>query len=201
MATLIPVLTSSVPNPNVAYNNAWVSIENQSNRPLFAQATYIANASDLSLSLSAASLNVNLQDVENLVTENNILVAGSNTLLNDLTGKTSFGTSSAAPSFVYQGDLNYTTDSVSVSVLNLSVDLINSNFGKNGFTFITSNNGIINGNFVKVQVVSACKILSLTATNSQVNSLVDFELPIDFSFNAPITQIGLKYGAVIVYKS
>jgi hypothetical protein len=238
MSTLNPSLTAATPNPNVAYNNAWIPVENQS-RPLFAQATYLANASDLSLSLSASELNVNLEDIENLITSSNILLSNSNTLLNDLTGKTVsvntsalevllqdsntllndltgkdavtvtletsaltvFGVSSSNPAFVYQGDLNYTTDSVSVSVLNISVDLLNANFGKNGFSFITPDNNIVSGDFVKVQVVSACKFTSLSADNSEINSLIDFEFPVDFSLNAPITEIALEYGAVIAYKA
>ncbi len=239
MATLNPLLTSSVPNPNVAYNNAWIPIENAVDRPLFAQATYIANASDLSVSLSSSELNVNVEDIENLIGINNFLIQESNTLLNDLTGKTVsvntsalevllqesntllndltakdavtvtletsaltvFGVSSSNPAFVYQGDLNYTTDSVSVSVLNVSVDLLNANFGKNGFSFIVPEDDIVNGDFVKVQVVSACKFISLSANNSEINSLIDFEFPVDFSLNAPITEIALEYGAVIAYKA
>ena len=34
-------------NPNVALNNSWIEIENDQNRPLFAQATYITNVQDL----------------------------------------------------------------------------------------------------------------------------------------------------------
>jgi hypothetical protein len=51
-------LLSSVPNPNVAYCNAWVPVENNAGRPLFAEASYITNFSDLSISLSAADLNI-----------------------------------------------------------------------------------------------------------------------------------------------
>jgi hypothetical protein len=39
---------SEVPyNPNVALNNSWITIENDQNRALFAQATYITNVQDL----------------------------------------------------------------------------------------------------------------------------------------------------------
>ena len=34
-------------NPNVALNNSWITIENDQNRPLFAQATYITNVQDI----------------------------------------------------------------------------------------------------------------------------------------------------------
>ena len=79
MATLNSLLLSSVPNPNVAYNNAWIAIGNDISRPLFAQASYLVNASEISL--SAGSLNVNLTDLENLTRT-------TNTLLNSLTGQT-----------------------------------------------------------------------------------------------------------------
>jgi hypothetical protein len=74
MATLTPTLTSVVPNPNVAYCNAWIPISNDAGRPLFAQASYLTNASDISVSLSASNLNINLADVENLIATTNTLV-------------------------------------------------------------------------------------------------------------------------------
>lgn len=74
MATLTPNLTSVVPNPNVAYCHAWIPISNDAGRPLFAQASYLTNASDISVSLSASNLNINLADVENLIATTNTLV-------------------------------------------------------------------------------------------------------------------------------
>ena len=79
MATLNPLLVSAVPNPNVAYCHSWVSVGNDANRPLFAQASYLVNASDISL--SAGSLNINLTNLENLT-------QSTNTLLSVLTGQT-----------------------------------------------------------------------------------------------------------------
>ena len=45
---------------------SWVPVEG-AGRPLYARATYLANASDISVSLSANDLNINLTDVENLL--------------------------------------------------------------------------------------------------------------------------------------
>jgi hypothetical protein len=39
---------SEIPfNSNVAFNNSWITIENDQNRPLFAQATYLTNVQDI----------------------------------------------------------------------------------------------------------------------------------------------------------
>ena len=45
---------------------SWVPIQG-AGRPLYARASYIANASDISVSLSAGEMNVNMADVENLL--------------------------------------------------------------------------------------------------------------------------------------
>jgi hypothetical protein len=50
---------STVPlNCNVGYNNSWIHVQNNANRELFSQASYITNFDDLSISLSAADLNI-----------------------------------------------------------------------------------------------------------------------------------------------
>jgi len=48
-------------NCNVGYNNSWISVENNANRPMFAQASYVTNFEDLEISLSAA--NVTIKDI------------------------------------------------------------------------------------------------------------------------------------------
>lgn len=69
MATPSLVPTPGAPptyNPSMAETFSWVPIEG-AGRPLFARASYIANASDISVSLSAGDLNVNMADVEDLL--------------------------------------------------------------------------------------------------------------------------------------
>jgi len=44
---LTPKVNTNPINPNVGWNNSWISIENDQGRPLFAQATYITNVQDL----------------------------------------------------------------------------------------------------------------------------------------------------------
>jgi hypothetical protein len=78
MATLTPILTTT-PNTPPSYNVgmaetfSWIPIDG-ADRPLFARAMYLANPGDISVSLSAGDLNVNLGDVETLTQESNTLL-------------------------------------------------------------------------------------------------------------------------------
>lgn len=119
MITLTPVLTGGVPNPNVSYNNFWVSVNNEGDRPFFAQATY-----------------------------------------------------------------DVTTEST---------------LGQSGFIFLVGGESAW-GQFSTIQVVSACKISALSANNSSIGSLYNFELPTNFVLNGPIYGVTLAYGAAIVYR-
>lgn len=119
MIALTPILTGGVPNPNVSFNNSWVSVNNGGDRPFFAQAVY-----------------------------------------------------------------DVTTEST---------------LGQSGFNFITGGQSVW-GQFSTIQVLSACKISALSANNTSVGSLYNFELPANFELKGPIYGIALAYGAVIVYK-
>ena len=44
---LTPNVSDAAHNPNVAFNNSWIVVGNDQNRPLFAQATYITNVQDI----------------------------------------------------------------------------------------------------------------------------------------------------------
>lgn len=121
---------------------SWVPITG-AGRPLYARATYLANASDISVSLSANDLNVNMTDVENL---------------------------------------------------------LKAQLGQFGFVAFRGGETASGSTFSTIQVISACKISAIAATNSTVNALTAFELPAGFTFNGPITSITLSYGAAIAYK-
>jgi hypothetical protein len=41
--TLIPVVSTNPVNANVGFNNSWIAVNNDQNRALFAQATYVVN--------------------------------------------------------------------------------------------------------------------------------------------------------------
>lgn len=153
MATT-PLLTATPGNP-VTYNPSmadtfsWVPIEG-AGRPLFARATYLANASDIGISLSAGDINVNLADVE--------------------------------------------------VKLDTVITKLNQQLGQNGFVYIDGT-APIGGNFTTIEVVSACKISALTATNSTFGNLSSIELPATFSLSGPILGIQLLYGSVLAYKA
>ena len=69
MATPLLTATPTVPptyNPSMADTFSWVPIEG-AGRPLYARATYLANASDVSVSLSANNLVINTDEVEDLL--------------------------------------------------------------------------------------------------------------------------------------
>lgn len=71
MPTLTPLLTTTPSNPptynvGIAEAYSWVPIQG-AGRPLYARATYLANASDMSVSLSANNLNIDLENTENLL--------------------------------------------------------------------------------------------------------------------------------------
>jgi hypothetical protein len=75
-----------------------------------------------------------------------------------------------------------------------------SQLGQGGFNFIVGGQTASSGPYSTLQVVSACKISGLTATDTTVGSLTAFELPANFAFYGPITRVTLAYGAAIVYK-
>lgn len=78
--------------------------------------------------------------------------------------------------------------------------LLSSVNGQQGFVFVDPASNVVTGLFTSVKVVSACKFNSLSATNSTVGALVNYELPAGFVLNAPITSLKLTYGAVIAQK-
>ncbi len=96
--------------------------------------------------------------------------------------------------------------SVSLSANNLVVNtdevesLLKSQLGQKGFDFIVGGQTASSGPYTTVQIISGARISAITASNTTIGSLTAFELPINFSFNGPITSITLSYGAAIIYK-
>lgn len=64
MYTLVNQLSTLPVNCNVGYNNSWLHVENDANRELFAQASYITNFSDFNVSLSAGNLNIGSVEIK-----------------------------------------------------------------------------------------------------------------------------------------
>ena len=56
--TLVNQLSVVPFNSNVGYNNSWVHVENDANREMFAQASYITNFDQFNVSLSSGNLNI-----------------------------------------------------------------------------------------------------------------------------------------------
>ncbi len=76
--TLVPALSTTY-NVGMAETFSWVPMQGL-DRPLFARATYLANASDISVSLSANDIVMNIDEVEDLLKD-------AITLLDALTAK------------------------------------------------------------------------------------------------------------------
>jgi hypothetical protein len=51
-------------NCNVGYNNSWLHVQNNADRELFAQASYVTNFDDFSVSLSAGNLNIGSVEIK-----------------------------------------------------------------------------------------------------------------------------------------
>ena len=61
-------------NPSMADTFSWVPVEG-AGRPLFARATYLANASDISVSLSAGNVNVDMTSTNAKIDTTNRLLS------------------------------------------------------------------------------------------------------------------------------
>ena len=73
MTPLLTATPSSPPtyNPSMADTFSWIPVEG-AGRPLFARATYIANASDISVGLSSENISVYVDELENLTSQTNL---------------------------------------------------------------------------------------------------------------------------------
>ena len=88
MATLVPILTSTPGNPptynvGMAETFSWIPIDNDAGRPIYARATYLANASDISITAGAISLDIT--DTNNKIDTANTRINTTNTKLDSLT--------------------------------------------------------------------------------------------------------------------
>jgi hypothetical protein len=205
MSSLTPILTTTPGEPpthnlGIAETFSWIPVDG-ANRPLFAKATYLVNASDISL--SAGDLTVDMSTLEGLTVD-------TNTLLDELTSIQSVKqdeiitllhtiTGSTIQVELNTDQLELHVDDVDTLLHDLSAKL-NSQLGQSGFVFVQPSDGTVSGQFTTIQVVSACKLATIAATNSTTTGLTNYELPVNFTFNGPITSLSLTYGAAIVYK-
>lgn len=64
MYTLDNILSSSPINCNVGYNNSWLRVDNNSNRELYAQASYVTNFDDITVTLSATDITIGAIEIK-----------------------------------------------------------------------------------------------------------------------------------------
>ena len=110
MVTLTPQLCATpgnplTYNPSVADTFSWIPIDNNANRPIFARAMYLTNASDINVSLSASDLNVNVADIETLLcdlTATNKQVPGFSVPPYDEVNLTYYGTTNNIKETIYK---------------------------------------------------------------------------------------------------
>jgi hypothetical protein len=66
---LVNNLSAEPPNANIGYCNSWFEVKNNLSRPLYAQASFITNFDDLSISLSANDVNIGSIHISDHTTE------------------------------------------------------------------------------------------------------------------------------------
>lgn len=65
MAYTLTNNVSSIPlNCNVGYNNSWIKVDNDNNRELYAQASFVTNFDDFTVSLSAKDVNIGAVEIK-----------------------------------------------------------------------------------------------------------------------------------------
>lgn len=62
--TLSNVLSTEPFNCNVGYNNSWIQVDNNANRDLFAQASFITNFDDFTVALSAGNVDIGAVEIK-----------------------------------------------------------------------------------------------------------------------------------------
>lgn len=62
--TLFNDLSVTPVNCNVGYNNSWLHVQNDANRELFAQASYITNFDDFAVTLSAGNVDIGAVEIK-----------------------------------------------------------------------------------------------------------------------------------------
>jgi hypothetical protein len=127
---------SSVPvNSNVGYNNSWVKVDNNAQRELYAQASYITNFDGLVVSLTAGNVNVgdvHISDPGGLHA-NVVQVAPATGALRVLTqdfdsvhDSVSIGDKNGNFAYITNSALNvFQTNSLSATILNSSIEISN----------------------------------------------------------------------------
>jgi hypothetical protein len=64
MYTLVNEVSNNPTNCNVGYNNSWLRVDNDADRDLYAQASYVTNFDDFTLTLSARDVNIGAVEIK-----------------------------------------------------------------------------------------------------------------------------------------
>ena len=56
--TTTSIVSSTPMHPSIGWNNAWVTVANNADRELYAQAVHVVNFDDIHISLSAGDINI-----------------------------------------------------------------------------------------------------------------------------------------------
>jgi hypothetical protein len=64
MYTLVNEVSNSPINCNVGYNNSWLRVDNDADRELYAQASYVTNFDDFTVTLSAKDVNIGSVEIK-----------------------------------------------------------------------------------------------------------------------------------------
>lgn len=175
--TLSNNLSSSVQAPNAAWNNSWVEVGNNANRPFFAAASYITNLKDISISLSASDVQIG-----------NVHIADHNTGLN--ADVVNVGVGSGALRVISQ-DLESTQDDVTIGdrlgnfasvVSSLSALRVYNTNPLTSINVSTNQTFPISGSVTVLNPVTSVNFL-----NSSIEISNDIGNPIPVSFTSSIT--------------
>lgn len=102
-----------------------------------------------------------------------------------------------------QVDEDCTTIINQLTTLNQKIDYLvdkaDAQLGQKGFDFIESGS-VQTGNWTTITVISASKFIDIGGPNINLGNLVNYFLPITFTFSGPITSIHLEHGSVIAYR-
>ena len=216
--TLNPIVSSQPGNPSIGSTYSWIGVENNQNRPLYAQATYLTNANDIQLSVGSLTIDkVGVYGVATLgVSAANALPVRitSTAPLSGAVGITHTVAVSTASNFPVRiasteplsGNFGI-THTVAVSAANAvpvnvsQSNLLSASLGVLGFNFVEGGAGLQSGSWSTMQVISAAKFSAIGVTsNSTVGNLANYELPQGFTLNGLITSFNVTYGAVLAYK-
>jgi hypothetical protein len=64
MYSLVNSVSAQPENGNIGYNNSWLQVDNDANRDLFAQASYITNFDDFTIALSAGNVDIGAVEIK-----------------------------------------------------------------------------------------------------------------------------------------